>query len=158
MALDGKATIVLSYSERYKDEVAKPVAQGLQQYGFRTILVGEEPLPSDIASNPDRKVDWYFRRADMAVFLATPDDQLISGEVQTRQNIIDEHRLGLELDQLNDRLLVFKSKDVVLPSNITPAFERLPLDDPDWIVAKIVEQARTWRLLPHDGEEDIEAA
>jgi len=158
MALDGKATIVLSYSERFKDEVATPVAQRLQQYGFRTILVGEEPLPSDIASNPENKVDWYFRRADMAVFLATPDDQLTSGEVRTRQNIIDEHRLGLELDQLSDRLLVFKSKEVVLPSNINPAFERLPLDDPDWIVGKIVEQARTWRLLPHEAEADVEQA
>jgi hypothetical protein len=158
MALDGKATIVLSHSERFREEVAKPVAQRLQQFGFRTILVGEEPLPSDIASSPDRKVDWYFRRADMAVFLATPDDQLTSGDVQTRQNIIDEHRLGLELDQLSDRLLVFKSKSVVLPSNINPAYERLPLDDPDWIVAKIVDQARTWRLLPHDEEEGIERA
>lgn len=158
MALDGKTTIVLSYSERFKDKVAKPVAQGLQEYGFRTILVGEEPLPSDIASNPDRKVDWYFRRADMAVFLATPDDELVSGEILTRPNIIDEHRLGLQLDQLSDRLLVFKAKDVVLPSNINPAFEYLPLDDADWIVAKIVEQARIWRLLPHDVEEDVERA
>jgi hypothetical protein len=84
----------------------------------------------------------------MAVFLATPDDVLRSGEVHTRQNIIDEHRLGQSLQHLSHKLLVFKATDVRLPSNINPAYERLPLDDPDWIVEKIVEQAAIWGVLP----------
>jgi hypothetical protein len=146
--LDGKATIVLSYSTGFKGRVANPVAQQLEQHGFRTVRVGEEPLPPDIYSDPNSKVEWFFRHADMAVFLATPDDRLESGEVYTRPNIIDEHRLGQQLPHLRHRLLVFKAKEVQLPSNINPVYESLPLDDPEWIVGKIVEQARSWGVLP----------
>ena len=111
-------------------------------------MVGEEPLPPHVESTPNSKVEWFFHHADMAVFLATPDDQLSSGEVYTRQNIIDEHRLGQQLPHLNQRLLVFKAEEVQLPSNINPVYARLPLNDPDWIVGKVVEQARVWGVLP----------
>jgi hypothetical protein len=146
--LDGKPTIVLSYSVGFEDRVAGPVAERLKPLGFRAVLVGNEPQPPSVDSTPSDKVEWYFRHSDMAVFLATPDDQLASGEVRTRQNIIDEHRLGQQLPHLRQRLMVFKAADVTLPSNINPVYERLPLDDPDWIVSKIVEQARTWGVLP----------
>ena len=146
--IDGKPTIVLSYSGRFQDEVAKPVAEHLEPFGFRTVLVGEEPLPPGIESNPNSKVEWFFHHANMAVFLATPDDRLESGTIHTRQNIIDEHRLGQQLPHLSQRLLVFKATEVTLPSNINPVYTRLPLDDPDWIASKIVEQARTWGVLP----------
>ena len=146
--LEGKPAIVLSYSVRYRDTVAKPVAEGLALHGFRPVLVGEEPLPPGIDSTPNDKVQWFFHHADMAVFLATPDDRLESGQIQTRLNIIDEHRLGQQLDHLRRKLLVFKAPDVALPSNINPVYERLPLDDPQWIVGRIVEQARIWGVLP----------
>jgi hypothetical protein len=146
--LAGKPVVVLSYSVRYAHEIAKPVAEGLALYGFRPVLVGEEPLPPGIDSNPNDKVLWFFHHADMAVFLATPDDRLESGEVHTRLNIIDEHRLGQQLDHLRHKLLVFKASDVTLPSNINPAYERFPLDDPTWIIGKVVDQARTWGVLP----------
>jgi hypothetical protein len=146
--LDGKPTIVLSYSVGYEDQVAGPVAERLKSFGFRAVLVGNEPQPPSVDSTPSDKVEWYFRHSNMAVFLATPDDRLASGEIRTRQNIIDEHRLGQQLPHLRQRLLVFKAKDVKLPSNINPVHERLPLDDPDWIVSKIVEQAGTWGVLP----------
>lgn len=156
--LDGKATIVLSHSVGFQDRVANPVAQRLEQHGFRAVRVGEEPLPPHVESSPSRKVEWFFRHADMAVFLATPDDRLESGEVYTRPNIIDEHRLGQELPHLRHRLLVFKAAEVKLPSNINPVYEQLPLDDPEWIVGKIVEQARTWGVLPAAATHDRNAA
>ena len=134
--LDGKPTIVLSYSTAFQNAVAIPVGAQLEQHGFRTVLVGEEPLPPDCESNPNAKVEWFFIHSDMAVFLATPDDRLESGEVHTRSNIIDEHRLGQSLPHLHHRVLVFKASEVKLPSNINPAYEQLPLDDPDWIVGK----------------------
>ena len=43
--LDGKPTIVVSHSVGFQDKVAKPVAERLQLYGVRAVLVGEEPLP-----------------------------------------------------------------------------------------------------------------
>lgn len=146
--LEGKPTVVLSYSGAYADAIAKPIADGLKPHGIRSVLVGEEGLPPEIDSNPNSKVEWFFRHADMAVFLATPDDRLVSGEIHTRQNIVDEHRLGQQLDHLSRRLLVFKSAEVKLPSNINPVYDRLPADDPDWVVSRIVEQARVWGVLP----------
>jgi hypothetical protein len=145
--LDGKPTVIVSYSVGFQGTVADPVATRLEARGFRAILVGKEPLPQNIESNPNNKVEWFFRHADMAVFLATPDDRLESGEVHTRPNIIDEHRLGQQLPHLRQRLLVFKAEEVRLPSNINPAYEQLPLDDPEWIVGKILDQARVWGVL-----------
>jgi hypothetical protein len=145
--LAGKPTIFLSYSGGFEDEVAKPVAERLGPFGFKAVLVGEEPLPPAVESNPNNKVDWYLLNSEMSVFLATPDDQLASGEIRTRQNIIDEHARAQQLDHLKHKLLVFKAPAVKLPSNINPAYEQLPLDDPDWIVGKIVAQARMWGVL-----------
>lgn len=156
--LDGQATILISYSGAHEAQAAKPVAEGLSRdTGVRVVLVGEEPLPPDIASTPQNKVDWYFRHADMVVYLATPDDRLESGEVRTRQNIIDEHRLGQSLPHLEHRLMVFKSSEVTLPSNINPVYERLPLDDVPWLVDKIVEQARVWGVLPRSADVAVPA-
>lgn len=154
--LEGKPAIVLSYSLGYQEEIAKPVAEGLAPHGFRAVLVAEEPLPAGVDSNPNDKVEWYFRHSDMAVFLATPEDRLESGEIHTRPNIIDEHRLGQQLDHLKHKLLVFKAAEVKLPSNINPVYERLPASDPAWVVAKIVEQARAWGVLPAEPEPDID--
>jgi hypothetical protein len=124
---------------------------------MRVVLVGDEPLPPDIASTPQDKVDWYFRHADMVVYLATPDDRLESGEIRTRQNIIDEHRLGQSLPHVQHRLMVFKASEVTLPSNINPVYERLPLDDIPWIVDKVSEQARVWGVLPRSADVAIPA-
>jgi hypothetical protein len=73
---------------------------------------------------------------------------LENGEFKTRSNIIDEYRLAQQKEHLSHKLLVFKAKDVELHSNINPVYERLPLDDPDWIANKIVDHARIWGLLP----------
>jgi hypothetical protein len=146
--LDGKPTIVLSYSTRHVNAVAKPIAELLHPLGFRTVLVGAEPLPPGVESNPNSKVEWFFRHADMAVYLATPDDRLQSGETQTRPNIIDEHRLGQQMPHLRHRLLVFKAAEVTLPSNINPVYEDLPLDDPQQVAEAIVAQAQAWGVLP----------
>jgi hypothetical protein len=146
--LDGEAVVLISYSSRLQEKVAKPVAELLRPHGLRPILVGEEPLPAGVDSTPNAKVSYFFDHADMAVYLATPDDRLESGEVHTRPNIVDEHRMGLERGHLKNKLLVFKAPEVTLPSNINPVFERLPLEDPEWIAERVIEQAAVWGALP----------
>jgi hypothetical protein len=146
--IEAKPTIVLSYSERFQDQVARPVAKALRRFGLRPVLVGDEPLPAGLESNPNNKVEWFFLNAEMAVVLATPDDRLENGEFKTRSNVVDEYRLAQQKEHLKQKVLVFKADDVELHSNINPVHERLPLDDPDWIANKIVEQARVWSLLP----------
>jgi hypothetical protein len=146
--IEGKPTVVLSYSERFQDEVARPVAKTLRRFGLRPVLVGDEPLPAGIESNPNNKVEWFFLNAQMAVILATPDDRTENGEVKTRGNIVDEYRLAQQKEHLREKLLVFKAEDVELHSNINPVYEPLPLGNPEWIANKIVEQARAWGLLP----------
>jgi hypothetical protein len=84
----------------------------------------------------------------MAVILATPDDRTENGEVKTRGNVVDECRLAQQKEHLREKLLVFKAEDVELHSNINPVYEPLPLDNPEWIANRIVEQARVWGLVP----------
>jgi hypothetical protein len=115
---------------------------------LRPVLVGDEPLPAGIESNPNSKVEWFFLHAQMAVILATPDDRIENGEVKTRGNVVDEYRLAQQKEHLKEKLLVFKAEDVELHSNINPVYEPLPLDNPEWIANRIVEQARVWGLLP----------
>ena len=145
--IEAKPTVVLSYSERFQDEIARPVAKTLRQFGLRPVLVGDEPLPAGIESNPNNKVEWFFLNAEMAVILATPDDRTENGEVKTRANVVDEYRLAQQKEHLREKLLVFKAEDVELHSNINPVYEPLPLDNPEWIAKRIVEQARVWGLL-----------
>jgi CAP12/Pycsar effector protein, TIR domain len=145
--IEGKPTVVLSYSERFQDEVARPVAKTLRRFGLRPVLVGDEPLPAGIESNPNNKVEWFFLNAEMAVILATPDDRTENGEVKTRANVVDEYRLAQQKEHLREKLLVFKAEDVELHSNINPVYEPLPLDNPEWIANRIVEQAMVWGLL-----------
>lgn len=146
--LDGEPVVLISYSGRFQAQLAAPVAERLRRHGLRPILVGEEPLPAGVDSNPNAKVSYFFDHADMVVYLATPDDRLQSGEIHTRQNIIDEHRTGLERGHLKHKLLVFKAPEVTLPSNINPVFDQLPLDDPEWIVERVLKQAAVWGVLP----------
>lgn len=146
--LEGKPVILISYSEAYSSSLARPAAEQLAEHGLKAILVGDEPLPAGVESSPEAKVSHFFNVADMAVFLATPDDHLADGGIQTRQNIIEEHRIGLERNHLKTKLLVFKAQDVKLPSNINPVYNALPLDDIDWIVERILRQAREWGLMP----------
>jgi hypothetical protein len=146
--IEAKPTVVLSYSERFQDEIARPVARTLRRFGLRPVLVGDEPLPAGIESNPNNKVEWFFLNAQMAVILATPDDRTENGEVKTRGNVVDEYRLAQQKEHLKEKLLVFKAEDVELHSNINPVYEPLPLDNPEWIANRIVEQARVWGLLP----------
>jgi hypothetical protein len=146
--IDGKPTIVLSYSERFQDEVARPVAKLLRRFGLRPVLVGDEPLPPGIESSPNDKVEWFFLEAQMAVILATPDDRTENGGFKPRGNVVDEYRLAQQKEHLKNKLQVFKAENVELHSNINPVYEPLPLDDPESIANSIVEQARVWGLLP----------
>ena len=115
---------------------------------MRPVLVGDELLPPGIESNPNDKVEWFFLNAEMAVILATPDDRTENGEFKPRGNVVDEYRIAQQKGHLKKKLQVFKAENVQLPSNINPVYEPLPLDDPESIANRIVEQARVWGLLP----------
>jgi hypothetical protein len=154
---DGQPEVFVSFSLKHAAKVAEPIAEGLNAYGLCPILVSKEPLPEGIDSNPDAKVQYFINRSQMAVFLATPDDRTRSGEVHTRQNIIDEHRMAKERPHLRDKLLVFKHERVQLPSNINPVYEPLVLGEPAAAVARIVEQARAWGLLPTEPSDRNES-
>ncbi len=145
--IDGQGVVLISYSERFRVQLAQPVAQGLLTQGLRPVLIGEEPLPARVKSTPETKVNAYFAEAQMVVYFMTPDDRTQDGEIRTRQNIIDELRIGMEREHLKDKLMVFKADNVALPSNVNPVYDRLPLDDSQWVIDKIVQQAREWGLL-----------
>jgi hypothetical protein len=146
--IEGRGVILISYSERFRDGLAAPIAERLRAYGLKPVLVGDEPLPAGVESNPESKIRHFFSQADMVVYLATPDDRLEGGEVRTRQNIIDELRFGMEREHVKHKLLVFKDRSVVFPSNINPVYESLPLDDPGWLAGRVIRQAEEWGVLP----------
>jgi hypothetical protein len=92
------------------------------------------------------KVDTYLDASDAFVALATPDDQLGDGTVQTRQNIIDEHGRARSRPKLRHRIQVFKHPDVRLPSNINPTYEQLDVDDVSPIPGLILRQLDAWEI------------
>ena len=142
--LDGAPTVFLSCSERYKLTVAAPIRDALSTFGVRAIIVSDEALPVDAQNNPDAKVDSYLNRSDTFVALCTPDDVLLDGTVQCRQNIIDELQRASNRPHLKSRIQVFKAREVKLPSNINPVYDQLRLDDLNSIVTSILRQLGTW--------------
>lgn len=145
--LRGRPTVFLSCSERFKERVAFPVRTALAKHEVQAIIVSEEPLLPGASGDPESKVDTYLEASDAFVALATPDDQLGDGTVQTRPNIIDEHARARTRPKLRERIQVFKHPDVRLPSNINPTYERLDVDDVSPIPDLIVRQLDAWGIL-----------
>lgn len=108
---------------------------------------------------PEEKVSWFLDHSAMFIALATADDRLERGTIQTRQNIIDEIRAARERPHLKHRLQIFRSRDVQLPSNINPAYDRLDPAHLDAACRLFETQARAYGVLPPlTGRSSPEAA
>jgi hypothetical protein len=150
--LRGQATVFLSCSERFKEQVAFPIRQALRQQGVFGVIVSEEPTLPRTSGEPDSKVESYLDASDAFVALCTPDDRLEDGSIQSRQNIIDEMQRARQKPHLRERIQVFKEPSVRLPSNINPTYERLEVDNVAPVGELIVRQLDSWGILaaePH---------
>lgn len=145
--LNGQPTVFLSCSEKFKAVIAIPVRHGLRAHGVHGVIVSAEPQLPRTGWEPDDKVDNYMNASDAFTALCTPDDELTDGTVQCRPNIIDEIQRARSKPHLRDRIMVFKSPFVRLPSNINPLYERLDADDIKAAVELIMRQMQTWGVL-----------
>ena len=148
-----RPTVFISYSEAAKATVARPFQEFVESKGLNGVLVGEEPLPDAGAADPRGKVNYFLNHSEMFVALATPDSELINGEVQTRQNIILEIGAALDRPHLKDRVLVFRAPNVQLPSNFNPVYQPLDPENVSASFSDFEEQARAWQLLGSAPEE-----
>jgi hypothetical protein len=144
--LNSRATVFLSCSDRFKEQVARPIRAGLAEYDIFAVIVSEEPLLPRTSGDPDSKVDSYLDASDAFVALCTPDDQLSDGTSQCRQNIISEIERARKT-HLRERIQVFKEPTVRLPSNINPTYEQLAVDDISPLTDLIVQQLEAWGVL-----------
>lgn len=145
--LNGRPVVFLSCSDRYKESVAVKIRAALNEVGVWGVIVSDEPLLPRVEWDPDAKVESYMNAADAVVALCTPDNTLDDGTLQTRPNIIDEIRMARERPNLRDRVLVAKARDVRLPSNINPTYERLDPADLDPLISIVLKQLRTWGVV-----------
>ena len=145
--LNGRVAVFISCSERFKNRVAIPIREALAQRNIHGIVVSDEPLLPAALGDPESKVETYLDASDAFVALATPDDRLGDGTVQTRQNIIDEHGRARSRPRLRQRIQVFKHPEVRLPSNINPTYEHLDVDDVSALPGLILRQLDAWGLL-----------
>lgn len=145
--LNGRVTVFISCSERFKERVAQPIREELAERNVHGIIVSDEPLLPGASGDPESKVDTYLDASDAFVALATPDNQLDDGTVQTRLNIIDEYARARSRPKLRQRIQVFKAPEVKLPSNINPTYEGLDVDDVSRVPALIVRQLDAWGVL-----------
>ena len=145
--LNGQVAVFISCSERYKGYVARPIRDALGEHNIRGLIVSDEPMLPGSTGDPESKVDTYLDASDAFVALATPDDHLGDGTVQTRQNIVDEHSRARSRPKLRARIQVFKAPEVTLPSNINPTHDPLDVEDVSEIPELILRQLDTWGLL-----------
>lgn len=145
--LGGKQVVFLSCTGALSavERLARPIRDRLNALGYHAVIVGLEPsFRGDFS--PEEKVDGYLDASDAFIALATLDDRL--GTSSTAANIIDEIGRARRMPSLRDVVCVMKQPDVNLPSNISPVYESLDLDDPDATYEFIVRQLETWNVVP----------
>ncbi len=86
--LNGRVVVFLSCSEKFKQDVALPVRDGLARHGVHGVIVSEEPMLPRTSGEPESKIEAYLDASDAFVALCTPDDQLQGGSFHCRLNII----------------------------------------------------------------------
>jgi hypothetical protein len=145
--LDGRPVVFLSCSEKYKERVARKLRDALYEVGVWGVIVSDEPLLTRVGWEPGNQVDAYMNASDAMVALCTADDPLADGTVQTRENIIHEIGLARERPHLRDKVLVAKAREVRLPSNINPTYERLDPSDLGPLISVVLRQLRAWGVV-----------
>jgi hypothetical protein len=145
--LGGQATLFLSCSEKFKEQVARPLRELLAVRGIRGIIVSDEPVLPRTSEAPDSKIDSYLDASDAFVAVCTPDDHLSDGTIQCRQNIVDEIQRAHAKSHLRERIQVLKEPTVVLHSNINPTYEDLDLKDIEAAAELVLTQLDAWNVL-----------
>jgi hypothetical protein len=148
MVLEGRVTVFISCSERFKRQVAVPFREAFEEAGLRGVILSDEPQLSHTGWEPDSKIESYMDASDAVVALCTPDDRLEDQTVQCRPNIVDEIQRARSKPHLRDRTQVLKAPEVRLPSNINPTYEELDPDHPDPAIETALKQLKTWGVVP----------
>jgi hypothetical protein len=138
--LGGQVTVFVSCSERFKQAVAWPVRDALASRGLRGLIVSDEPALPGTGEHPEAKVESYLNASSAFVALCTADYGLSDGTTYPRANIIDEIQLASLRPHLRDRSQILKSPEVLLPSSITPTYDRLDIASPSRAAEIILKQ------------------
>jgi hypothetical protein len=151
--LRGQVAVFLSCSEKFKPKLAWPVRDALAGEGLYALIMNDEPPLPDVwpaagARGAEPKTGSYLDAASAFVALCTADYELSDGSQYPRANVIDEIQQARALPQLRDRCQVLKSPGVLLPSDITPTYDRLDVARPAEAAGVIAEQLRRWRITP----------
>ena len=155
--LGGQVAVFVSCSEKFKEPVARPVRDALAEHGLRGIIVTDEPLlpgtgersrPGEggAGGNDLGKVESYLEASSAFVALCTADYALSDGTTYPRANIIDEIQQASLRPHLRDHCQILKSRQVLLPSSITPTYDRLDVANPAGAAAVIVKQLEEWGM------------
>ena len=155
--LGGQVAVFVSCSEKFKEAVARPVRDTLAEHGLRGIIVSDEPpLPGtgehagagggQAGVHSLAKVESYLEASSAFVALCTADYALSDGTTYPRASIIDEIQLASLRPHLRDHSQILKSREVLLPSSITPTYDRLDMANPVGAAAVIVKQLEEWGM------------
>ena len=142
--LGGQVAVFVSCSEKFKDAVAWPLRDALAEHGLRGIIVTDEPLLPGTGDHPSAKVESYLNASSAFVALCTADYALSAGTTYPRASIVDEIQLASLRPRLRDRSQILKSPEVLLPSSITPTYDRLDIASPASAAAVILKQLEAW--------------
>ena len=155
--LGGQVAVFVSCSEKFKEAVARPVRDTLAEHGLRGIIVSDEPpLPGtgehagaaggQAGVHSLAKVESYLDASSAFVALCTADYALSDGTTYPRASIIDEIQLASLRPHLRDHSQILKSREVLLPSSVTPTYDRLDMANPVGAAAVIVKQLEEWGM------------
>lgn len=145
--LRGQVAVFLSCSEKLKLAVAWPVRDALAERGVHGIIVGDEPLLPGTSQDPEAQVESYLDASSAFVALCTADYGLSDGTKFPRANIIDEIQRARVRPHLRDRCQILKSPGVLLPSSISPTYDRLDITRPAGAAEVILKQLEEWGVV-----------
>ena len=132
--LRGQVAVFLSCSEKFTPKLGWPVRDALAREGLHAIIMSDEPpLPEvgGVGGDAEDKTEPYLDASSAFVALCTADYELSDGSQYPRANIIDEIQQASARPHLRDRCQVLKAPGVLLPSDITPTYDRLDVNRPD---------------------------
>jgi hypothetical protein len=151
--LRGQVAVLLSCSEKFKPKLAWPVRDALAGAGLYALIMSDEPplpgiRPPGGTGGAEPRTESYLDAASAFVALCTADYELSDGSQYPRANVIDEIQQATARPHLRDRCQVLKSPGVLLPSHITPTYDRLDVARSAEAAGVILDQLRRWRVTP----------
>ncbi len=145
--LRGQVAVFLSCSEKFKLELGRPVRDALNSQGLRAIIASDEPSLPSVHGDPVAKAEPYLDASWAFVALCTADYELSDGTKYPRASIIDEIQRAKARPHLRDHAQVLKSPGVLLPSDITPAYDCLDVTRPEVAADVILKQLEQWGVV-----------